>query len=74
VTGFAPGAVAPFPLARVTQTLVDRSLLVHDVVWVGAGSPRHLAALTPPELVRLGRAEPADIAEAAARLNSAPDG
>jgi prolyl-tRNA editing enzyme YbaK/EbsC (Cys-tRNA(Pro) deacylase) len=60
-TGFAPGAVAPFPVARVERVLVDRTLLSHDVVWVGAGSPRHLAALAPTELVRLARATPADV-------------
>ena len=60
-TGFAPGAVAPFPLPRVESVLVDRSLLRHRVVWIGAGSERHMAAVTPPDLVRLARAEPADV-------------
>jgi prolyl-tRNA editing enzyme YbaK/EbsC (Cys-tRNA(Pro) deacylase) len=59
-TGFRPGAVAPFALQRVERVLVDRSLLAHDAVWVGAGSPNHLAALAPPDLVRLARAELAD--------------
>ncbi len=62
-TGFAPGAVAPFPLARVERVLVDRTLLAHDVVWVGAGSPRHMAGLAPPELVRLARARALDLVE-----------
>ena len=62
-TGFAPGAVAPFPLRRVERVLVDRTLLVHEKVWIGAGSPRHLAALAPAELVRLTRAEPIDALE-----------
>ena len=59
-TGFAPGAVAPFPLPRVDAFLIDRSLLMRELVWVGAGSPRHLAALAPTELVRLTRARPVD--------------
>jgi Cys-tRNA(Pro) deacylase len=59
-TGFAPGAVAPFPLPRVGRVLIDRTLLAHDEVWVGAGSPRHMAGLTPEELVRLARAQPID--------------
>jgi Cys-tRNA(Pro) deacylase len=63
VTGFAPGAVAPFPLPRMTRAFLDASLLVQRVVWVGAGSPRHLAALAPQELLRLARAEPADVSE-----------
>jgi prolyl-tRNA editing enzyme YbaK/EbsC (Cys-tRNA(Pro) deacylase) len=59
-TGFAPGAVAPFPLRSVERVLIDPMLLAHDVVWIGAGSSRHLAALAPAELVRLSRAVPVD--------------
>jgi Cys-tRNA(Pro) deacylase len=60
VTGFAPGAVAPFPLPRIQHVLIDRTLLAHEVVWVGAGSERHMAGLSPVELVRLARARPMD--------------
>jgi len=59
-TGFAPGAVAPFPLRNVQRVLIDRLLLAHTHVWVGAGSDRHMAALAPAELVRLARAESVD--------------
>jgi prolyl-tRNA editing enzyme YbaK/EbsC (Cys-tRNA(Pro) deacylase) len=59
-TGFEPGAVAPFPLPKVDRVFVDRSLLAHREVWIGAGSPHHLAAIAPPELVRLARAQPVD--------------
>src|SRR5918992_3036681 len=52
VTGFAPGAVAPFPLSNVDRVLVDRQVLVHEKIWVGAGSPRHMATLSPTDLVR----------------------
>jgi prolyl-tRNA editing enzyme YbaK/EbsC (Cys-tRNA(Pro) deacylase) len=61
VTGFEPGAVAPFPLPRVSRILLDRSLLRQPTVWVGAGSQRHLAALSPSELMRLARAEAVDV-------------
>ena len=61
VTGFPPGAVAPFPLPRVEHVYLDRRLLLHDQLWVGAGSERHMATLTPPELIRLSRAQPADL-------------
>ena len=60
-TGFDPGAVAPFPLPRVERIFIDRTLLVHELVWIGAGSERHMAALSPPELVRLSRARPMDV-------------
>jgi Cys-tRNA(Pro) deacylase len=59
-TGFAPGAVAPFPLPKVARVLVDRQVLVHDHVWVGAGSPRHMATIASADLVRLTKAEPMD--------------
>ena len=60
-TGFAPGAVAPFPLERVTAVLVERTLLRHRTVWAGAGSDRHVVALAPSELVRLTRGRVEDI-------------
>jgi Cys-tRNA(Pro) deacylase len=59
-TGFEPGAVAPFPLTRVDRVFVDRRVLVHDFVWVGAGSTSHMAGLRPAELARLTRARPMD--------------
>jgi Cys-tRNA(Pro) deacylase len=59
-TGFEPGAVAPFPLPRVARVVIDRSLLGHERVWVGAGSARHMAGLAPSELLRLTRAQPMD--------------
>jgi prolyl-tRNA editing enzyme YbaK/EbsC (Cys-tRNA(Pro) deacylase) len=62
-TGFEPGAVAPFPVPKVDRVLIDRRLLVHETVWIGAGSPRHMAGLSPLDLARLAGAEAADIAE-----------
>lgn len=62
-TGFEPGAVAPFPLPLVERVFIDRTLLGHPVVWIGAGSDRHMAALSPAELVRLSRARPMDVVE-----------
>jgi Cys-tRNA(Pro) deacylase len=59
-TGFAPGAVAPFPLPRVDRVLIDQNLLSHEIVWVGAGSESHLAALNPAALARLAKAQPMD--------------
>jgi prolyl-tRNA editing enzyme YbaK/EbsC (Cys-tRNA(Pro) deacylase) len=62
-TGFEPGAVAPFPLPRVERLFIDPTLLGHPVVWIGAGSERHMASLSPTELVRLSRARPMDVVE-----------
>jgi Cys-tRNA(Pro) deacylase len=64
-TGFVAGAVAPFPLPRVERVFVDRNLLSHKHVWIGAGSPRHMAELSSGDLVRLSRAQVMDAVEAA---------
>jgi prolyl-tRNA editing enzyme YbaK/EbsC (Cys-tRNA(Pro) deacylase) len=61
-TGFEPGGVAPFPQRAITRTLMDRGLLGHDVVWIGAGSTSHMASLPPSELQRLAGASIVDIA------------
>ena len=62
-TGFEAGGVAPFPLPRIERSLIDPTLLVHEEVWVGAGSSRHMAVLAPSDLARLTRAQSADVVE-----------
>lgn len=64
-TGFVAGAVAPFPLPNVDRVFVDRALLAHKRVWIGAGSPSHMAEIAPGDLIRLARAQPMDAVEAA---------
>jgi prolyl-tRNA editing enzyme YbaK/EbsC (Cys-tRNA(Pro) deacylase) len=64
LTGFAPGAVAPFPLRGIDRVVIERTLLAHDEVWIGAGSTQHMAVLPTRELVRLTEAAPADIISA----------
>lgn len=63
VTGFAPGAVAPFPLPSVATVLMEQTLLRHPRVWAGAGSPRHMVGLAPGELRRLSRARSVDVVQ-----------
>ncbi|HEY3920626.1 MAG TPA: YbaK/EbsC family protein [Gaiellaceae bacterium] len=60
-TGFEPGAVAPFPRREVVAALIERTLLQHPEVWIGAGSPAHMAALAPADLQRLSGARTADL-------------
>lgn len=60
-TGFEPGGVAPFPAPGVAQVLMSGELLAHDRVWVGAGSERHMAGLSPLDLARLTQARSADL-------------
>ena len=59
-TGFEPGAVAPFPLPRVAHVLLDRGLLAHEHVWIGAGSPHHMARIRPADLIQLAKARQTD--------------
>jgi len=60
-TGFEPGAVAPFPRGRVSDVLMDAGLLLHPVLWAGAGSESHLLSLTPAELQRLAGARSVEL-------------
>jgi prolyl-tRNA editing enzyme YbaK/EbsC (Cys-tRNA(Pro) deacylase) len=54
----APAGRFPFDRARV---FVDRALLTAAIVWLEAGTPRHVLGLAPPQLVQLTRARAADI-------------
>jgi prolyl-tRNA editing enzyme YbaK/EbsC (Cys-tRNA(Pro) deacylase) len=60
-TGYAPGAVPPFPLPDVDVVLMDVALFRHPLVWAGAGSPKHVLGMAPAELARLSRARPTDV-------------
>jgi prolyl-tRNA editing enzyme YbaK/EbsC (Cys-tRNA(Pro) deacylase) len=62
-TGFEPGGVPPFPLERVSVVLVERTLVRYPIVWAGAGSERHMLALSPRELVRLARGRLEDVVQ-----------
>ena len=63
-TGFEPGGVAPFPAPAVAQVLIQPELLGHEQVWIGAGSERHMAGISPVDLVRLTSARAGDLSEA----------
>ncbi|HET6951060.1 MAG TPA: YbaK/EbsC family protein [Acidimicrobiales bacterium] len=52
-TGYPIGGVPPFGHARPLPTFVDEDLLRYEVVWAAAGTPRHVFALTPADLVRV---------------------
>jgi Cys-tRNA(Pro) deacylase len=60
-TGFEPGGVAPFGSRTPLPVFLERSLLAHELVWIGAGSPRHVAVIGPRDLLRVARAEQADL-------------
>jgi prolyl-tRNA editing enzyme YbaK/EbsC (Cys-tRNA(Pro) deacylase) len=63
-TGFEPDGVAPFPQLQVSQTFIDSSFFAHGVVWIGAGTPHHMASLPPVELARLAGARTFELADA----------
>ena len=60
-TGFEPGGVAPFPAPGIAQVLMAGELLAHERVWIGAGSERHMAGLSPVDLAQLTRARTAEL-------------
>lgn len=65
VTGFAIGGVAPLGHLTPPVVLVDEDLFRFDRVWAAAGSPMHVFATTPEDLLRLSAGRRADVKEAA---------
>ena len=58
-TGFAIGGVAPVGHLRQIQAFVDPRLLEFDLVWAAAGTPRHVFAIAPADLIRVTGAQQA---------------
>lgn len=52
-TGFAIGGVSPIGHLAPPVVLVDRDLAAFDRVWAAAGSPTHVFATTPDDLLRI---------------------
>lgn len=65
LTGFAIGGVSPVGHLTPVKTYIDPRLTDFDVVWAAAGTPRHLFAIAPRDLIRVTDAETADFIEAA---------
>ena len=59
-TGFAIGGVAPVGHLSEIAAFIDPRLLEFDTVWAAAGTPRHVFAIAPADLLRLTAARPAD--------------
>lgn len=62
-TGYPIGGVPPIGLATELATVVDRDLLDHERVWAAAGTPRHVFAVAPADLVRAIGGSVDDLAE-----------
>ena len=58
-TGFAIGGVAPVGHLNPVRAWLDLRLSDFDVVWAAAGTPRHIFAISPADLIRLTAAMPA---------------
>jgi prolyl-tRNA editing enzyme YbaK/EbsC (Cys-tRNA(Pro) deacylase) len=52
-TGFAIGGVAPVGHLTPLPVHADPRLLDFDIVWAAAGTPRHVFAIAPGDLVRI---------------------
>ena len=63
VTGYAIGGVPPFGHANPVRSFIDPDLLTHDEVWAAAGTPRHVFALEPAQLLAATGAIAADYSE-----------
>jgi len=61
VTGFAIGGVAPLGHLSPPVVLVDEDLFAFDRVWAAAGSPMHVFATTPDEVLRISGGQRAEI-------------
>jgi prolyl-tRNA editing enzyme YbaK/EbsC (Cys-tRNA(Pro) deacylase) len=59
-TGFAIGGVAPVGHLTPPLAYFDPRLLEFDVVWAAAGTPRHIFAMDPRDLLRISGAQEAD--------------
>ncbi|ESR23146.1 Peptidyl-dipeptidase dcp [Lutibaculum baratangense AMV1] len=61
LTGYAIGGVPPLGHETQMQTLMDRSLLDHPVVWAAAGTPHCVFAVAPADLLRACEARAAGL-------------
>jgi len=58
-TGFVIGGVAPVGHLSPIRAWFDPRLMAFDTVWAAAGTPRHVFAIAPTDLLRLSGAESA---------------
>ncbi|HEY8737986.1 MAG TPA: YbaK/EbsC family protein [Candidatus Dormibacteraeota bacterium] len=52
-TSYAIGGVPPIGFPTAIPTFIDRDLLQYATVWAAAGTPRHVFAISAPNLVRI---------------------
>lgn len=59
-TGFAIGGVAPVGHLSPIRAFLDPRLRVFSTVWAAAGTPHHVFAIAPDDLIRIAQAQVAD--------------
>ncbi|SLN43975.1 Cys-tRNA(Pro)/Cys-tRNA(Cys) deacylase YbaK [Aquimixticola soesokkakensis] len=63
VTGFAIGGVAPIGHLVPPVIFFDPKLLGFDEIWAAAGTPRHIFAISPQDLLSISSAQIADFTQ-----------
>jgi prolyl-tRNA editing enzyme YbaK/EbsC (Cys-tRNA(Pro) deacylase) len=56
-TGFAIGGVSPIGHLSPVRAFIDPRLCEFDEIWAAAGTPRHIFAISPADLVALSGAQ-----------------
>lgn len=59
-TGFAIGGVSPVGHLNPIRAFYDARLLDFDQIWAAAGTPRHIFAAAPRNLIDASGAQPGD--------------
>ena len=59
-TGFAIGGVSPVGHLKPVRLFWDPRLAEFDLIWAAAGTPRHVFAIAPADLLRVTGATQAD--------------
>ena len=59
-TGFAIGGVSPIGHLNPIRAFFDPRLFEFEQVWAAAGTPNHVFAIAPADLLKISRAKPAD--------------
>lgn len=62
-TGYTIGGTPPFGHPRPLDVLIDQDLTGFETVWAAAGTPRHVFAISPADLVRASGGSVRDVAE-----------
>jgi prolyl-tRNA editing enzyme YbaK/EbsC (Cys-tRNA(Pro) deacylase) len=60
-TGYAIGGVPPTGFPAPIPTFIDPDLLQYELLWAAAGTPRHVFAIAPGELLRITDGTIADL-------------